>query len=80
MWPFSVRGRLGSITPLARNVGVLIGYIIGAGVDYEYRPYIFVFFPIVYLLSVYTLPNTPKYYMQHDTYAVNKTHYFHDTL
>lgn len=67
----SIRGRLGSITPLARNVGVLIGYSVGAIVDYEHRPYIFVFFPIMYLFWLYSLPNTPQYYLHKGDYKVS---------
>lgn len=70
---FSVRGRLGSILPLARNIGVLIGYTVGATVRYEYRPYIFIVFPVIYLISVYTLPNTPQYYLQRENVEVFRT-------
>lgn len=38
---FSIRGRLGSILPLARNSGILIAYIAGASITYKYRPYFF---------------------------------------
>ncbi|XP_055304279.1 uncharacterized protein LOC129569467 [Sitodiplosis mosellana] len=64
----NIRGRLGSITPLARNVGVLIGYTAGAVIEYEKRPYIFVFFPIMYLFWLYSLPNTPQYYLHKGDY------------
>ena len=67
---YSVRGRYGSITPLARNIGVLIGYVVGAVVEYEYRSYIFIVFPIVYLISVYYLPNTPQYYLHRENTEV----------
>lgn len=67
----NIRGRLGSITPLARNVGVLIGYVVGAVVQYEHRPYIFVFFPVMYLFWLYSLPNTPQYYLHKEDYQVS---------
>lgn len=67
----SIRGRLGSITPLARNFGVLIGYVVGAVVEYEQRPYIFVFFPIMYLFWLHSLPNTPQYYLRKEDYQVS---------
>lgn len=69
----SIRGRLSSIMPLARNLGVLIGYIVGAVVEYEHRSYIFVFFPIMYIFWLYALPNTPQYYAQRENYSVNRT-------
>lgn len=61
---FSIRGRLGSLTPLARNVGVLIAYVVGATVDYEFIPAIFMYIPIVYMICMYFLPNTPQYHFQ----------------
>lgn len=72
IFAFSIRGRLGSFTPLARNFGVLIGYIVGAVVEYEHRSYIFVFFPIMYVIWLYALPNTPQYYMHRENYSVSK--------
>lgn len=67
----SSRGRLGALTPLARNIGVLIGYIVGAVVKYEHRSYIFIFFPIMYMFWLHALPNTPHYYMHRENYSVN---------
>lgn len=72
---FSIRGRLGSITPLARNVGVLIGYTVGAVVEYEQRPFIFVFFPVMYLFWLYSLPNTPQHYLHRGDYQVSTFSY-----
>lgn len=66
-----VRGRLGSITPLSRNVGVLIGYCVGAVVEYQYRPYILVFFPVMFLFWLYSLPNTPQYYLSKGDHSVS---------
>lgn len=67
----SIRGRLGSITPLSRNIGVLIGYVAGATVEFENRPYIFVFFPIMFLIWLYSLPNTPLHYIQTEQFEVS---------
>lgn len=69
---FSIRGRLGAFTPLARNLGVLIGYIVGAIVEYQHRSYIFIFFPIMYIFWLNALPNTPQYYMHREHYSVNE--------
>ncbi|XP_031619137.1 facilitated trehalose transporter Tret1-like [Contarinia nasturtii] len=62
----NIRGRLGSITPLARNVGVLIASIVGATVDYGVIPAILIYIPIVYIISLYFLPNTPLFHLSRD--------------
>ncbi|XP_055304278.1 facilitated trehalose transporter Tret1-like, partial [Sitodiplosis mosellana] len=64
----NLRGRLGSLTPLARNVGVLIALIVGATVDYDTIPAFFFFIPIVYMICLYFLPNTPQFHLQHGEY------------
>lgn len=63
-YDFSIRGRLGSILPLARNVGVMFGFCISAIIEYKYMPYIFISIPIIYLILLLTLPNTPQYYLK----------------
>ncbi|XP_055296009.1 facilitated trehalose transporter Tret1-like [Sitodiplosis mosellana] len=60
----NVRGRLGSLVPLANNLGVLMGYIGGALIEYEHRPYVFISLPILYLFLVYFLPSTPQYHLK----------------
>lgn len=66
----SIRGRLGSLVPLARNTGVLIAYIGGAVIKYEHRPLIFIVFPITFLMLVYFLPSTPQYYLKKSDFKV----------
>lgn len=67
----SIRGRLGSLTPLARNIGVLLSYIVGATVQYNIIPAIFIFIPILYMILLFLLPNTPQYYIRTENYQVN---------
>lgn len=67
---FSIRGRLGSLTPLARNIGVLLSYTIGATVQYEFIPAIFIFIPILYMILLFLLPNTSQYYIKKDNLQV----------
>lgn len=71
-----MRGRLGSLTPLARNVGVLIAYIVGATVDYGVIPSILIYIPIVYIVCLYLLPNTPQFYLQRDRFEVSLINFF----
>lgn len=61
---FSNRGRLGSFPQLARNIGILISYIVGAYVDYKYVPCIFIALPIIFGVLFVALPNTPLFYLQ----------------
>lgn len=67
----SVRGRLGSILPLARNSGILIAFIAGALIKYEHRPYVFIFIPIIYLVWVFFLPNSPQFYLKNNKFQVS---------
>lgn len=69
---FSIRGRLGSFTPLIRNIGLLISFFVGGVVKYEYRPYIFISLPLIYLFWLLYLPNTPQFYLKHDDFDVSK--------
>ncbi|XP_055295469.1 facilitated trehalose transporter Tret1-like [Sitodiplosis mosellana] len=59
----NVRGRLGCYTPLARNIGILTAYILGAFVSYYTVPCIFVIVPILFVISFTFLPNTPQYHL-----------------
>lgn len=60
----SIRGRLGAIQPLARNLGLLLSFSIGSIVEYKYWPFIFIWIPVVYLVLLLFLNNTPQYYLQ----------------
>lgn len=59
----SIRGRLTSFVLLSMNVGLLIAYVLGAYVQYEYIPYICVTIPIIFAVSFSMLPNTPRYHL-----------------
>lgn len=69
---FSIRGRLGSLTPLFRNIGVLISYIISGTVKYQNIPAILIFIPILYMVFLFFLPNTPQYHLQTENIKVKK--------
>lgn len=60
----SIRGRLGSIFLFFRNTGTLIGYILGASVEYEIIPCINVIIPIVFVVVFMMMPNTPQFYLR----------------
>ncbi|XP_055295134.1 facilitated trehalose transporter Tret1-like [Sitodiplosis mosellana] len=59
----NIRGRLGGLLLFLRNIGVLIAYILGAVVDYEYIPYVCVVIPFGFVIIFATLPNTPQFYI-----------------
>ncbi|XP_055307284.1 facilitated trehalose transporter Tret1-like [Sitodiplosis mosellana] len=59
-----IRGRLGGISHFMRNIGILIGYTLGATLEYHIIPCICIFMPIIYAISFAALPNTPRYYLQ----------------
>lgn len=75
---FSVRGRLGSVFPVARNIGILLSNIAAAFVDYEHRPCIFIAFPIIFFILVNFLPSTPEYYLQSGHIVVRSCFNLHD--
>lgn len=64
MFPsFSIRGRLGGMSLVFRNMGILIAYILGSTVEYKYIPCICVAVPIVFVIIISILWNTPQYYL-----------------
>lgn len=69
---FSIRGRLGSLTPLFRNMGVLMGFAVGGTVKYQNIPAILIFIPILYMVFLFFLPNTPQYHLQTENIKVKK--------
>lgn len=56
---------------ILRSSGVLIGYIVGAVVEYEHCPYIFILFPLMYVFWINALPNTPLYYLIQRDHSVS---------
>ncbi|XP_055295384.1 facilitated trehalose transporter Tret1-like isoform X1 [Sitodiplosis mosellana] len=63
-----IRNRLGSILPLAKNVGIAMSFIGGSYIPYGYRAMFFIVIPLIYLVWVTTLPNTPQHYLQKDKF------------
>lgn len=58
-----IRGSLGSISHLARNIGILTIFIFGwASVPYHIVPCIFIAIPIVFAIWFTFIPNTPQYH------------------
>ncbi|XP_055302943.1 facilitated trehalose transporter Tret1-like, partial [Sitodiplosis mosellana] len=59
-----IRGRLGSVTLVMRNIGILIAYILGATINYFQMPIVCVSVPIIFMILFLMLPNTPQYFLQ----------------
>lgn len=49
------------MSQLSRNFGILTAYGLGAWLQYNQIPYVFISIPIVYLINFALLPNTPHY-------------------
>lgn len=55
----SIRGRLGAILPLGVSMGIFNGFVTGTFIHYKYIPFIMLSLSVVFLLSVFALPDTP---------------------
>lgn len=67
-----IRGTLGSIAQLCRNVGMLTAYILSAIFDYNQLPYLYIIIPIVYMINFMSLPNTPQYLVRKGKFEVKE--------
>lgn len=74
-----LRGRLCSLTPVARNFGILLSYIVCSIIDHDYdvTPSIFIYFPIIYMVCLFYLPNTPQYHLSEGNFEVSAVFFFH---
>lgn len=59
-----IRGTLGSLMMVSANLGILLAFTIGHYFPYTIVPRIFICLPIVFLLSLFMLPETPHYFMR----------------
>lgn len=66
----SIRGRLAAITLLARNIGLLLGYVLFATVKYEHIPIIGSSIFIIFFILFVWQPNTPRYYIRKGQFKV----------
>lgn len=69
----SIRGRLAAITLLARNIGVLLGYVLFATVKYEHIPIISASIFIIFIILFIWQPNTPRYYIRNGQFEVRNS-------
>lgn len=67
-----IRGTLGSIAQLSRNLGMLTAYVLSALIGYKQLPYIFIIIPIVYMINFISLPNTPQYLVKKGKFEVKR--------
>lgn len=65
----TIRGALGSYLTLFTNAGVLFAYIIGSYVSYYTFAYTVLLFPILYVVGLIWLPETPNYLVNRGDYT-----------
>jgi SP family facilitated glucose transporter-like MFS transporter 8 len=68
----SIRGALGSYLTLFTNAGVLFAYIIGTYVSYYTFAYTALLIPILYIVGLIWLPETPNYLVNRGNYTEAK--------
>ncbi|XP_043269313.1 facilitated trehalose transporter Tret1-like [Venturia canescens] len=62
----SIRGQLGSFLMFANNIGVLLGYVIGAGMSFRLSAIFSLAMPLLFLAGFFFMPETPVYLVQRD--------------
>lgn len=65
----TVRGALGSYLTLFTNAGVLFAYIIGSYVSYYTFAYTAIVIPVMYVVGLIWLPETPNYLVNRGKYT-----------
>lgn len=65
----TVRGTLGSYLTLFTNAGVLFAYVIGSYVSYYTFAYTAIAIPVIYVLGLIWLPETPNYLVNRGKYT-----------
>lgn len=65
----TVRGALGSYLTLFTNAGILFAYVIGSYVSYYTFVYIAILIPVMYVVGLIWLPETPNYFVNRGKYT-----------
>lgn len=60
----SVRGQLGSILVFAVNIGIVLGYVLGAALSYKLFGLCALLVPVAFLAGFIFMPETPIYLMR----------------
>lgn len=60
----SIRGSLGSLMMMSANLGILLAFVAGNYLPFEWVPRLFICLPIIFLLTVLFFPETPFYFMR----------------
>ena len=72
---YRIRGFLGSLLNLSTTSGMLGAYISGAFMDYAHVPLVILPFPVIFLLSMIILPETPISLLRRNKIEVT-VHYY----
>lgn len=52
------------------NIGILIAYLTGAYLPYDIVPVVHIVFPVVFVVAVLILPETPRYLIRNNQQEV----------
>ncbi|EDW85207.2 uncharacterized protein Dwil_GK12735 [Drosophila willistoni] len=77
----SVRGALSSLTMVYISIGTMIGFACASYLSYYLMPCIIICLPVIYILAIIGLSETPQYLLRHgrDEQA-KKSYYFYKNL
>lgn len=64
LWIRRIRGTMGTLSAIMRNSGILLAYIIGALLDYNQIPFVFICLPLLFIVNFWFLPSTPQYFIR----------------
>lgn len=68
---YRIRGRLGSFISLNLNIGILLGYMGGAFLDFRTVPYVMIAFPIIFFCGFMCMPSTPQFLLDKGLFDVS---------
>ncbi|XP_068153067.1 facilitated trehalose transporter Tret1-like [Drosophila tropicalis] len=77
----SVRGALSSLTMVYISTGMMIGFACASYLSYYLLPCIIICLPVIYILAIIGLPETPQYLLRRERdEQAKKSYYFYKNL
>lgn len=70
---YRVRGTLGSFIVLFCNLGILLGFILGAYCDYNMTPYVFISAIVLFVLLFFFFPESPSFLIKQNRLLVRNS-------
>lgn len=53
--------------------GILLSYIAGTYISYQYVPYVFIVLPVIFLATFMFFPETPQFLLIKNDFSVSKS-------